>query len=122
MKRLPDAEFEVMKAVWNSSPPISVNMVAKQMDNDKNWKIQTVISLMLRLVERGFLRTEKTGKERVYFPTVEREDYLKFETSNFMKQYHDSSFLNLVNTLYNDKALSDEDIDELLQWVKERRE
>ena len=29
--------------------------------------------------------------------------------------------LGLVNTLYNDKALSDADVDELLRWAKERR-
>ena len=39
-----------------------------------------------------------------------------------MKQYHDSSLFNLINTLYDDKALTDEDIDELLKWAKERRD
>ena len=72
--------------------------------------------------ERGFLRSEKNGKEREYFPLVAREDYLKFETGNFMKQYHDNSLFNLINTLYDDKALTDEDIDELLKWAKERRD
>jgi len=52
---------------------------------------------------------------------VDKENYLKFETDNFMKQYHDSSFLNLVTAAYADKALTDKDIDELLQWAKERR-
>ncbi|HEY8350886.1 MAG TPA: BlaI/MecI/CopY family transcriptional regulator, partial [Clostridia bacterium] len=45
----------------------------------------------------------------------------KFETGNFIKQYHDNSLLNLVNTLYDDDALTDRDISELLQWIKERR-
>jgi predicted transcriptional regulator len=76
---------------------------------------------MLRLVERGFLRTEKNGKERTYFPLVSKEDYLKFETGNFAKHFHNGSFLNLVNTLYADESVTDKDIDELLQWAKERR-
>ena len=38
-----------------------------------------------------------------------------------MKQYHRSSFINLANTLYNDKALTDAYIYELLQWAKERK-
>lgn len=121
MKKLPDAEFDIMKVVWANDPPITTNIVMEQLGKEREWKAQTVISLMLRLVERGFLHTEKNSKERTYFPLVNREDYLKFETGNFMKQYHESSFLNLVNTLYDDKALSDEDIDELLRWAKERR-
>lgn len=122
MKKLPDAEFEIMKAVWANEPPMTTTIIMEQLGKEKEWKIQTVVSLMLRLVERGFLRSEKHGKERTYFPLVDKEDYLKFETGNFMKQYHDSSLFNLINTLYDDKALSDEDIDELLKWAKERRD
>jgi len=121
MKKLPDAEFDIMKVVWANEPPITTSAIMKLLGNEREWKIQTVVSLMLRLVERGYLRSEKHGKERTYFPLISREDYLKFETGNFMKQYHDNSFLNLVNTLYDDKALTDGDIDELLRWVKERR-
>lgn len=122
MKKLPDAEFEIMKVVWANEPPITTTIIKEQLGTEKEWKIQTIVSLMLRLVERGFLRSEKHGKERTYFPLVSKEDYLKFETGNFMKQYHDSSFFNLINTLYDDKALTDKDIDELLRWAKERRD
>ena len=122
MKKLPDAEFDIMKVVWANEPPVTTSVIMEQLGNEKGWKAQTVISLMLRLTERGFLSTDKRGKERVYYPLISKDDYLKFETSNFMKQYHDNSFLDLVNTLYVDKALTDRDIDELLQWAKKRRE
>lgn len=119
MKRLPDAEFDIMKAVWANEPPVTTNTLMKQLG--KAWKMQTLNSLLFRLVERSFLRTEKNGKERTYFPLIEREDYLRFETGNFMRQYHDSSFLNLVNTLYDGEELTEGDIDELLKWAKDRR-
>ena len=121
IKKLPDAEFDIMKVVWANDPPITTNIIMEQLGNERAWKAQTVISLMLRLVERGFLHTEKNSKERTYFPLISKEDYLKFETGNFIRQFHDNSFLHLVNTLYDDKALSDGDIDELLRWAKERR-
>lgn len=122
MKKLPDAEFDIMKVVWANEPPITTPIIMEQLGKNREWKIQTVVSLMLRLVERGFLRSEKHGKERSYYPLVRKEDYLKFETGNFMKQYHDSSLFNLINTLYDDKALTDADIDGLLKWAKERRD
>lgn len=121
IKKLPDAEFDIMKVVWANEPPITTSAIMKLLGSGKEWKIQTVVSLMLRLVERGFLRSEKNGKERSYYPLISKEDYLKFETGNFLRHYHDNSFLNLVNTLYKDEALTDKDIDELYQWVKERR-
>jgi predicted transcriptional regulator len=110
-----------MKVVWANEPPITTNIIMQQLGNERNWKAQTTISLMLRLVERGFLRTEKNSKERTYFPLVSKEDYLKFETGNFIKQFHDNSLLKLVNALYDDETLTGKDIDELLQWAKERR-
>ena len=122
MKKLPDAEFDIMKVVWANEPPITTNMIMQRLGTEKGWRAQTVISLMLRLVERGFLSTDKRGKERIYYPLISKEDYLKFETSSFMRQFHDNSFLNLVNTLYADQALTDQDIDELLAWAKERRD
>jgi predicted transcriptional regulator len=122
LKKLPDTEFEIMKVVWANEPPITTNMVMDQLGNERAWKAPTVISLMLRLVERGFLRTEKNGKERIYFPLVAKDDYLKFETGNFMKQYHENSFLSFINALYDGKQLSDRDIEELMKWAKERRD
>ena len=120
-KKLPDAEFDIMKVVWANDSLITTNLVMEQLGNERNWKAQTVITLMLRLVDRGFLSSEKNGKERTYSPLVSKEEYLKFETGNFMKQFHDNSVLNLVATLYEDKALDDNDISELLEWAKNRR-
>lgn len=122
MKKLPDAEFEIMRVVWANEPPITTAMVMEQLGSERKWKAPTVISLMLRLVKRGFLRTEKEGKERTYFPLVSKEEYLAWETEHFMKQYHENSFLSFVNTLYNGKRPSEKELDDLLKWVKERRE
>ena len=120
MKKLPDAEFEVMQVVWANEPPVTTSLVMNQLGFKKGWKIQVVVTLMLRLTERGFLRSEKHGKERTYYPLVNQDDYLKFETGNFIKQFHDNSFLNLVATLYDGQTLTEQDIAELLKWAKER--
>ena len=120
-KKLPEAEFEVMKVVWANEPPITTNILMQQLGNQKGWRVQTTISLLMRLVKRGFLRTEKTSKERSYFPLVDKDDYLKLETNHFLKLFHDNSFTKLVATMYSDKAISDEDIDDLLEWAKKER-
>jgi predicted transcriptional regulator len=122
MKKLPDAEFDIMKVVWANEPPITTNIIMQQLGTKRGWKAQTIISLMLRLVERGFIRTEKSGKERTYFPLIGKEDYLKFESGDFMERFHDNSFASLVATLYDGKKLRYSDLDELAKWLKDRRE
>ncbi len=122
LKKLPDAEFEIMKVIWENEPPITTNLLMEQLGREKKWKAQTLISLLSRLVERGFLRTEKKGKERTYFPLVNKEEYLKFESSNFMERFHENSFISLVNTLYNGNKLDESDLNELSEWLKKRGE
>lgn len=121
IKKLPDTEFEIMKVVWAEKPPITTSMIMEQLGNKRKWKAPTVISLMLRLVERGFLRTEKIGKERIYFPLISKEEYLKLETGNFMMNYHENSFLSFVNTLYDGKKLSNNEIEEIEDWIKKSK-
>ena len=120
MRKLPDSEFEVMKVVWESYSPVNAVTVMEGLDNHKDWKVQTIISLLSRMVEKGFLSTEKNGKERTYSPLISRDDYLKFETSNFVERFHQNSCVSLINTLYRGNKLKSEDLDELLQWLKER--
>lgn len=122
MKKLPDAEFDIMKVVWENEPPITTNIIMQQLGKEREWKAQTVISLLLRLVERGFIRTEKNGKERTFFPLISKEDYLKFETGNFMKRFHANSFASLVATLCDGDQIKDSDLDQLEKWLKEKRD
>lgn len=120
--KLPDTEFEIMKVVWANDPPLSANLIMEKIGASKGWKVQTAITLLLRLVDRGFLRTEKLGKERVYYPVVGRDDYLRFETGNFMNLYHEGSFVSFVSTLYDGKRISETEINELMQWMKARED
>lgn len=122
IKKLPDAEFEIMKVVWANEPPVTTSIIMEQLGKEKEWKAQTILTLMVRLVERSFLRTEKNGKERTYFPLINKEDYLKFETGDFMERFHGNSFASLVATLYDGNKIKDSDLDQLTKWLKEMRD
>lgn len=122
IRKLPDAELEIMKVVWVNEPPITTSIIMENLGKEKEWKAQTVLTLMVRLVERGFLRTEKNSKERTYFPIISKEDYLTFETSDFMERFHGNSFASLITTLYEGKRIKDSDIDELTRWLRDRRD
>lgn len=121
MRRLPDAELEVMKAIWESPPPMSTNDVMKLISAEKNWNISTLLTLLSRLIERGFLSSEKRGRERIYYPMVERGEYMEFETKNFLQKLHKNSFMSLVTTLYNNNDLTEQDINELSQWLSTKK-
>ena len=117
-KKLPDAEFDVMQAIWEGTPPLNTAYLMEKVGKGRGWKAPTLISFLVRLEDRGYITSEKQGKERYYTPVADRGTYLRFVTEQFIAQYHDGSFVRMMDALYANKKLTEEDIDELLQWLK----
>jgi predicted transcriptional regulator len=121
IKRLPDAEFEVMKVIWNNAPPVTTLEIMEKLKSEKDWKPQTVLTMLVRLIEKGFLKSERVGRERNYTPAIQEQEYMRVETGDFMKRYSGNSVGSLVKTLYDGKNLSEEDLQELKDWLSEKR-
>lgn len=121
MQKLPEAEFEVMKALWALPAPATSSMLMQTLDGGKRWTLSTLASLLSRLEKRGFVRSEKQGKERQYYCEMDRERYLAFETSAFISQYHGNSLVQFVDTLDKNRSLSNEDLDAVQRWLDERK-
>lgn len=117
-KRLPEAEYEVMNAIWNGVPPLNTAYLMEAVGKDKGWKAPTLISFLVRLQDRGYITSEKRGKERYYTPVAEKDEYVRNITAQFIEKYHGGSFVNLLDTLYSNQNLSESDIDDLLIWLK----
>ena len=116
LTKLPDAEFEVMHAVWKCGG-ISVPTSELSAHIKKGKKAQTVLTMLTRLSEKGFLVSEKNGKERFWTATVTEDAYRAFEAKTLVERVYDGSFSVLLNAFYAGKELSSEDAQELLDWI-----
>ena len=119
--RLPDAELEVMQALWAiESYPAHTGDIAARLN--RGWKAPTLIKLLSRLEERGFLRGEKEGRANLYTPLVAREAYLAAESRSFLQRLHGGSLPSLVAALYPGSVkLSQEDVAALEHILKNGR-
>ena len=115
--RLPDAELEVMLAVWRCAPPVTTARLMLLTDPERNWKTSTVISFLERLKNRGFLEAEKQGREYVWTPLISREEYIVPLTREFFTRVHGGSVESLMTALFPD-GLNAGDADELLRWLE----
>lgn len=118
--KLPDAEFDVMSAIWDGAPPLNTSYLMQKIGNKKGWKAPTLISFLVRLEDRGYIASYKNGKERYYIPLALREEYIHAVTSAFIDQYHGGSFVSVMNSFFKDSSLSETDIDALLDWLRSR--
>lgn len=114
-KRLPDAELEVMQAVWSLEPPVTAAEVQRKVSSD--WKATSVLTFLSRLCDKGFLSCEKEGRQNLYTPCVTQEEYLQHESRSFVERVCGGSVKNLVASLSDAGALTAHDIDELRAFL-----
>ena len=117
MKRLPDTELEVMKALWASGPD-TPRAVLEQALAPFQWSPNTVNTYLTRLAEKGFVSVRREGKSNLYAPLISREDYLAFDSSQVLSRLYGSSPRNFVAALAKG-GLDRKDLDDLQNLLDE---
>lgn len=67
MKRLPDTELEVMKALWASGPDTPRAALDHALA-DFQWSPNTINTYLNRLADKGFVSVRREGKSNRYTP------------------------------------------------------
>ena len=112
IRRLPDAELEVMQALWACDAPAARTDIEKVLFPTHPMALTTLLTLLTRLSEKGFLAIEKTGRRSVYTPLVAREDYLAAQSKTFFRNLCGGSVSAFANALC-DSGLSKEELAQL---------
>lgn len=113
LKKLPEAELEIMLLLWQAQGAVPRNYFDKALKSEKNWADSTILSLLARLLEKGYISCEKQGNKNFYTPVVKKEDYLALENQSFMKKLYHNSLNQFIVSFSQSNPLSDEDIDDL---------
>lgn len=106
------AEFEVMQVLWDGERPMKVQDVCDCFQNDK-WKYKTVATLLLRLEEKGAVRSKKEGKANVYSALLDKDEYTKIQTKSFVNRLYNGSVKELAVSLFKNEGMSKEDVEEI---------
>lgn len=117
IKRLPDAELEVMMILWEASEPVTSAYVCEQLKDKRKWKVTSVLTFLARLVEKGFVSSTRQGKVNIYTAVVGEQDYLESEGRSFLEKLYGNSLTTFVSTLYRSNAISDDDLAELQRFI-----
>ena len=114
--RLPEAEFMVMKEIWAADAPVTSSEIMNGVGQARGWKPQTLLTLLSRLTERGFIEAHPgKGREKLFSAVISRDEYLARETSAFMDEVHGRSIGSLLAALNREK-MSESDMNELQAW------
>lgn len=120
MRRLPDAELELMMLIWDSEGPVSRMEIEERMGGKRDVTPSTTLTLLSRLEERGFVSKTKNGKINYYEALVQKEPYLKETGRNILQKMFGGSLSNFAAALYMGEELSEEDVAELQRFIDEK--
>ena len=112
MRRLPDAELEVMQAIWASTPPVARTDIEKILYQTHPMAMTTLLTLLTRLAEKGFITIEKNGRRSYYTPCISQKDYLAAQSKTFFEKLCGGNLSIFANALCG-SGLSKDEIAEL---------
>lgn len=117
--KITDFEWRVMEVLWENSPLPSREIIEKVKESRPSWNDITIRTYINRLVDKGFLKTEKE-KFLVYYPQISREEAVKKETDFFFKKVYKSSKALILSNFLKDDKLTNEEINILKQIISEK--
>lgn len=89
MKRLPDTELEVMKALWKAGED-APRSVLEQALKPFGWATNTVNTYLTRLEKKGFLTVARDRRGNRYTALITQEDYQAFDSKAVLSQLYGS--------------------------------
>jgi BlaI family penicillinase repressor len=117
-RTLSDAEWEVMKIVWEGGP-LPARDVHARVPRDRRWVQATVKTLLRRLVDKGWLTYTRVGNSFLYEPAVSRRKGLRSAIRRFSERVLDGSLAPFVAYYAQEKRLTPEDVAQLEKLVKQ---
>ena len=120
VQQISDAELEIMKIVWGN--PEDVTLFPYIMDRlaarGKPCQKNTLIVLLSRLMNKGFLSAKKIGRRNEYTTLVSEAEYQTAQTKNFLDKIYEGSEKGLVSNLIMGYLLADEEYEELKRLLE----
>lgn len=118
MKRLPESELEIMMIIWKHDRPVNRMEIEEYLK--KNVAAPTILSFLNRLEAKSFVSVEKKGKVNWYTPLIKEEEYLQRESRNILQKMYRNSLKNFVTALYDGDGLSEQELEELQDFINEK--
>ncbi|MBT2185523.1 BlaI/MecI/CopY family transcriptional regulator [Sphingobium nicotianae] len=116
-ERISDAEHAVMEVLWRRAP-LTATEVSNALSGDRDWSLQTVKTLLGRLLGKNVIAHEEDGRRYLYRPLVAREEYVAGESQRLVDRLFGGKVTPLVAHLAETQQLSDKDIAEIEALLK----
>lgn len=117
IKRIPESELEIMQIIWKEEAPVSRMTIERALQEKHPLAPTTILTLLTRLCEKGFLSLRKDGRSNLYEPLVTEREYLACESRSFLDRLFGGSVAGFATALC-DSGIKKEELEELKRMLE----
>ncbi|CAN5179953.1 BlaI/MecI/CopY family transcriptional regulator [soil metagenome] len=117
-EKISEAEYAVMEALWERAP-MTASDVTDRVSAERGWSIQTVKTLLSRLLAKNIVAADQDGRRFLYRPMMARESYVANESGRLLDRLFGGRITPLVAHLARQDQLSPTDIAEIEALLKD---
>ena len=111
IKNLTEAESAIMKKIWELNSPVTSSVLMGYFSEERGWKSQTVST---------FLSVKRCGAANEYTAVISESAYEQAGAREVIDRLYNGSVKNMIASLADCGAISDEEMDELKKWFSKR--
>lgn len=116
--KISDAEMEIMEILWREGRELTSVEIKELLPGENSWKATTLLTLCRRLEDKKVVGVKKEGRVKYFYPLVTQEEYRAGMADQLLDAVYGGSVKNFMASLYRTEKLSEDDIEELRQWLK----
>lgn len=117
---LTEAEWSIIKAVWEKEP-CTAPAIQEKLHKETGWTYSTVRTLMDRMAAKGVLKAKKEGKLTMYQSAVTRSQAQHGELFYALKHAFNGALTPMVQCLLETNDVSPEELAKLEELIKARK-
>ena len=117
MKQLTKAEEQIMQILWNLKKGV-VKQVIDEFDEPK--PAYTTVATVLKVLEKkGFVGHDTIGNTHLFYPSVSKKEYAKYQFGSLLKDYFSGSFPKMATFFARENNLSIEELEEMMKIAED---
>jgi BlaI family transcriptional regulator, penicillinase repressor len=117
---LTNAEEQIMKLLWKLGKAFIRDLLNEFPDPKP--ASTTVITLLKRMIDKGFVSYRQCGNSREYYPLVTKSDYFSYQLNGIIKDFFNNSTAQFASFFANETDMTPEELKELRDIVNNKIE
>ena len=115
---LTTAEEQIMKLLWRLERAFIRDLLNEFPDPKP--ASTTVLTLLKRMIDKGFVSYKLFGNSREYYPLIKKTDYFSDHINGLIKDFFNNSTAQFASFFANETEMSKEELKELRELVDKK--